>query len=51
MKIIRAPGGTTVTIIGARYTFRYPEIFVTLPDYSAHRNQEVTVLRQLTPDE
>ena len=33
---------------GNRYTFKYPEIFVTLPDYSAHRNQEVVVVRQLT---
>ena len=36
---------------GTRARFNYPEAFVTLPDYSAHRGQTVRVLRQLTDDE
>jgi hypothetical protein len=32
---------------GTKYIFRYPKQFVTLPDYTAHANQEVTVLRRL----
>lgn len=34
-----------------RYRFDYPHEFTTLPDYSAHRGQEVTVLRPLTRSE
>ena len=31
--------------------FDYPIEFVTLPDYSAHRGQLVTIVRQLTNEE
>jgi hypothetical protein len=37
--------------IGERYYFAYPERFVTLPAYSAHRGQLVTVLRPISPKE
>ena len=40
----------TITI-GKAYIFNYPESFVTLPAYSAHRGQLVTVTRQLTEEE
>jgi hypothetical protein len=38
-------------VIGNRYCFAYPEAFTTLPDYTAHAGQQVTVLRQLTDEE
>lgn len=31
--------------------FRYPEAFVTMPEYSAHRGQIVDVIRPLRRDE
>ena len=37
--------------IGGRYAFCYPEEFVTLPQYTAHAGNTVTVVRQLTDDE
>ena len=37
--------------IGGRYRFDYPAAFTTLPDYTAHAGQAVTVLRQLTDAE
>lgn len=37
--------------IGQSYRFDYPVEFTTLLDYSAHRGQLVTVLRETTPDE
>lgn len=37
--------------IGGRYVFCYPEEFTTLPEYTAHAGQTVTVVRQLTDDE
>ena len=42
---------TTPVEIDKIYYFDYPVEFVTLPDYSAHRGQRVTVIRQLTDDE
>ena len=36
--------------IGKRYRFAYPEAFVTLPEYSAHRGQPVTVVRLCDPE-
>lgn len=36
---------------GKTFKFDYPKQFVTLPEYSAHRGQTVTVLRQLTDEE
>jgi hypothetical protein len=36
---------------GTRAVFDYPQAFVTLPEYSAHRGQEVTVVRQCTSQE
>ena len=30
--------------IGSEYTFDYPKQFVTLPEYTAHRGQKVTVV-------
>lgn len=33
------------------YVFDYPELFTTLPDYTAHAGQEVRVIRALTRDE
>lgn len=41
---------STITI-GCAKTLNYPEHFVTLPDYTAHAGQVVTVLRELGPDE
>lgn len=38
-------------MIGEKRIFNYPEHFVTLPDYSAHRGQIVTVLRELDSTE
>ena len=35
--------------IGLIYRFAYPEAFTTLPEYSAHRGQYVTVLRLADP--
>lgn len=32
-------------------TFNYPPAFTTLPDYTAHAGQTVTVIRQLTADD
>lgn len=32
--------------IGKTYKFDYPQAFVTLPDYTAHAGQEVTVIRE-----
>jgi hypothetical protein len=37
--------------IGKSYRFDYPKAFVTLPEYTARRNETVTVVRQLTDDE
>lgn len=37
--------------VGQRYVFDYPKEFVTLPDYTAHAGQQVTVVRQLTLEE
>ena len=34
---------TTPIIVGSRMWFDYPHAFVTLPDYTAHRDQLVTV--------
>lgn len=34
--------------VGDQVTFRYPEVFTSLPDYSAHRDHAVVVLRMLT---
>lgn len=36
---------------GSTYRFNYPKEFRTLPDYSAHRESFVKVLRQCTTDE
>ncbi len=33
--------------VGGRYRFNYPQQFTSLPEYSAHRGQAVTVLRAL----
>jgi hypothetical protein len=38
-------------IIGKTYRFDYPEHFVTLPEYSAHRGQLVTVTGEIEADE
>jgi cobyrinic acid a,c-diamide synthase len=38
-------------IIDHVYTFAYPDALTTLPEYSAHRGQRVTVVRRLTDDE
>ena len=38
-------------IIGERYRFDYPQQFTTLPAYTAHAGQMVTVLRELGEDE
>lgn len=32
--------------IGGKYRFDYPSVFVTLPDYTQHAGQVVTVLRK-----
>lgn len=37
----------TNSLIGSKVRFNYPVEFVTLPDYSQHRNQTVEVIRQL----
>lgn len=37
--------------LGKTYRFAYPTAFVTLPEYTAHRDQPVTVIRQLRHDE
>ncbi|TIW21323.1 MAG: hypothetical protein E5V63_29620 [Mesorhizobium sp.] len=37
--------------IGKRYRFDYPTAFKTLEDYSAHRGQQVTVIRLATKEE
>lgn len=37
--------------IGRQYRFAYPVELTTLPDYTAHAGQVVTVVRQLTKDE
>lgn len=34
--------------IGRKYRFAYPIEFISLPDYSAHRDQVVTVIRRMT---
>ena len=39
------------TQIGKTYRFNYPEEFTSLPEYSAHRGQLVTVIRPCTEDE
>jgi hypothetical protein len=36
---------------GRTYRFAYPEQFTSLPDYSAHRGQNVKVIRAATADE
>ena len=36
---------------GKQYRFDYPESFISLPLYSAHRGQVVTVLRKATEEE
>lgn len=38
-------------LIGQRYRFAYPKGFTTMPEYSAHRGQTVTVTRPLSADE
>lgn len=40
-------GGTPTVKIGGTYTFDYPAAFVTLPGYTAHAGQRVTVVREL----
>lgn len=35
--------------VGTTRRFNYPKQFTTLPDYSAHRGQYVTVIRLLLP--
>lgn len=37
--------------VGTSRKFNYPVEFVTLPEYSAHRGQQVEVVRRLTNDE
>lgn len=37
--------------IGQYYRFDYPSQFTTLPDYTAHANQSVVVLRPLSDEE
>lgn len=37
--------------VGARYKFDYPPVFKTLPEYTAHMGQQVTVLRELIDGE
>lgn len=37
--------------IGQSYRFAYPEGFTTLPDYTAHAGQTVTVLRECNEQE
>ena len=40
------------TIRGQRFRFDYPEVFTTLPDYTAHAGQSVKVLRRMrSPEE
>lgn len=34
-------------VVGKRFRFDYPAVFVTLPDYTAHAGQTVLVLRRL----
>lgn len=41
----------TRLMVGSKRKFAYPAEFVTLPDYTAHSGQTVTVLRALTLDE
>lgn len=36
---------------GNIYVFRYPRAFYTLPEYSSHRGQAVTLVRQLGEEE
>ena len=38
-------------VIGKQYKFAYPVEFTTMPDYSAHRGETVTVLRLATKEE
>lgn len=38
-------------IVGRSFRFAYPEEFTTLPEYSKHRGEVVTVIRRLTKDE
>lgn len=38
-------------VIGERYRFAYPTAFTSLPEYSAHRGEVVTVLRELDSNE
>lgn len=38
-------------VVGKRFVFDYPAQFTTLPDYTAHRGQEVIVVRRLGSDE
>jgi hypothetical protein len=37
--------------IGQVYEFDYPAVFTTLPEYTAHAGQRVTVVRELAEDE
>lgn len=40
-----------IRTIGRQYRFDYPAEFRTLPDYTVHTGQTVTVVRQLTAQE
>lgn len=44
MSTLKAPD----FIIGSNRRFDYPTHFVTMPEYTAHSGQTVTVVRQLT---
>jgi hypothetical protein len=41
----------TPIIVGNSYRFDYPEHFTSLPEYTAHRGQQVTVIRACTSEE
>ena len=45
------PLNTTHIVVDEQYKFDYPTVFVTLPEYTEHAGQIVTVLRQLTESE
>ena len=38
-------------VVGKKLTLNYPPEFVTLPEYTAHAGQQVTVVRELGADE
>jgi len=38
-------------MIGTKKIFNYPKELTTLPEYTAHAGQEITVIRELTKDE